>query len=147
MSTNTPSPQVVDRRETSSDGPSRDQQSLRAKLIKFVIVGGTSAVIDIGLLVLLREGAGIAIPIATTIAFWTALFYNFALNRAWSFGVSAVRAPFARYLVVVGLNYLLTLAIVTGGVSYGAPYVIAKIVAIGVGTLGTFLAYDRWVFA
>lgn len=111
-----------------------------------MIVGGTSAVIDVGLLILLREVVGAAIPLATTIAFWTALVYNFALNRAWSFGVAAVGTPFAKYLVVVGLNYLLTLAIVTGGVELGVPYVLAKLFAIGVGTLGTFLAYDRWVF-
>ncbi|MEE8601101.1 GtrA family protein [Euzebya tangerina] len=126
--------------------PTRPPQTLRAKLVKFVVVGVSSAVIDLGLLVSLRELGGVSIPVATTIAFWTALLYNFSLNRAWSFGVAAVRAPFARYLTVVGLNYLLTLAIVTGGVSLGVPYVLAKIAAIGIGTLGTFVAYDRWVF-
>lgn len=102
--------------------------------------------IDISLLVLMHEIVGLSIPIATTIAFWTALLYNFSLNRAWSFGEAKVSTPFVKYLIVVGTNYLVTLAIVTGGVALGVPYGLAKVFAIGFGTLGTFPAYNLWVF-
>lgn len=120
--------------------------TLTAKLFRFVVVGTSSAVIDMGLLIALRELAGVSIPVATTVGFWTGLFYNFSLNRAWSFGADRVAIPFAKYLTVVGINYLVTLTIVTGGAAAGIPYVFAKIFAIGFGTLGTFIAYNRWVF-
>lgn len=139
MSTDIPT--SLDTAPTSSPSP-----TLREKLTRFVIVGGTSAVIDVGLLALLREVGGLPIPVATTISFWTALVYNFSLNRAWSFDSDRVGTPFVRYLVVVGLNYLVTLAIVTGGDAAGVPYILAKLFAIGFGTLGTFVSYDRWVF-
>lgn len=121
--------------------------TLKAKLFRFVVVGTTSAIIDMGLLIGLRELAGVSIPLATTVGFWTGLVYNFSLNRAWSFGADRVATPFLKYLTVVGINYLVTLAIVTGGAAAGIPYVFAKIFAIGFGTLGTFVAYNRWVFA
>lgn len=120
--------------------------TLTTRLIRFLVVGGTSAVIDLGLLIALRELAGMPIPIATTIGFWTGLVYNFTLNRAWSFGADRVGTPFVKYLIVVGLNYLLTLAIVTGGHELGIAYAAAKVFAQGFGAMFTFVAYDRWVF-
>ncbi|HUG83067.1 MAG TPA: GtrA family protein [Euzebya sp.] len=123
-----------------------------ARLVRFGVVGGLSAALDLGLLVALRELGGLPVALATTIAFWTALLVNFGLNRAWSFGaggggVVAVGVPFARYMVLVGINYAATLAIVTGGVALGVPYALAKVVAIGLGAMWTYVAYDRWVFA
>lgn len=123
-----------------------------AKVLRFLVVGGFSAVLDLGLLIGLRELAGLSVALATTIAFWVALLANFGLNRAWSFGATAgaVRTagvPFARYLVLVAINYVATLLIVTGGVQLGAPYPLAKIAAIGLGAIWTYVAYDRWVFA
>jgi putative flippase GtrA len=120
--------------------------TLKTKLFRFVVVGVSSAIIDMGLLIGLRELGGVSIPLATTIGFWTGLFYNFSLNRAWSFGTERIATPFVRYLTVVGINYLVTLSIVTGGAAAGVPYIVAKIFAIGFGTLGTFVAYNHWVF-
>ncbi|WP_370324450.1 GtrA family protein [Euzebya sp.] len=120
--------------------------TLLTRLWRFLVVGGSSAVIDLGLLIALRELAGLHIPVATTIAFWTGLLYNFSLNRVWSFDADRVGVPFAKYLIVVGLNYLLTLAIVTGGHEIGVAYAVAKVFAQGLGACFTFVAYDRWVF-
>lgn len=126
--------------------------STLAKLVRFGVVGGVSAAVDLGLLVGLRELVGLSVALATTIAFWTALLVNFGLNRAWSFGaggggITTAGTPFARYMVLVGINYVATLAIVTGGVALGVPYAVAKVLAIGLGALWTYVAYDRWVFA
>lgn len=117
--------------------------------MRFLVVGGLSAAVDLGLLVALRELAAAPLPLATTVAFWTALLVNFGLNWAWAFGAggSAAGAPFLRYMVLVGINYLLTLLIVTGGVALGAPYPLAKVAALAFGAMWTFVAYDRWVFA
>ncbi len=123
------------------------------RVVRFLVVGGSSAAIDVGLLVGFREFGRLSIPVATTVAFWIALAYNFALNRAWTFrgtdkaGARLVGGALARYLVVVGVNYVVTLTIVTGGSAMGIPYPIAKVLAIGIGTLYTYLAYERWVFA
>lgn len=112
-------------------------------------MGGLSAALDLGLLIGLREIAGLPVALATTGAFWTALLANFGLNRRWSFGGSAAGAvtPFARYMVLVVVNYAATLAIVTGGAAIGIPYAAAKVVAIALGAVWTYVAYDRWVFA
>lgn len=116
------------------------------RAVRFLIVGVVSATLDVGLLVAGREWANLPIPVATTVAFWIALLVNFALNRSWSFRARGVAAPFARYLVIVGANWLLHVAIVSGGAALGVPYVLAKIAAIGLGALFTYVSYDRWVF-
>jgi putative flippase GtrA len=135
-----------------------------ARIARFLVVGGLSAAVDVGLLVVLREVVGASVPVAATIAFWAALLVNFALHRAWSFAApveppaegtttptaAAVRdvgGSFARYLVLVGVNYVATIAIITGGVALGVPYVVAKVAAIGFGAAWTYVAYARWVFA
>lgn len=116
------------------------------RFVRFLVVGVTSAAIDVGLLTGLHELLGVAIPVATTIGFWTALVVNFSLNRRWSFGSTRVGTPMVRYGVLVVVTYLFHLAMVTGGDAIGVPYAIAKLAAIALGAVGTFVAYDRWVF-
>ena len=57
--------------------------TLRLQLQPFyyLVVGGLSVVVDIGLLVLLRESYGVPLGAATTVAFCTAVVVNFLLNR------------------------------------------------------------------
>jgi putative flippase GtrA len=122
------------------------------RVARFLLVGGASAGLDVGLLVGLRELLGVPVPVATTVAFFTALVFNYSLHRAWTFA-SADRpaAPWARalgpYAVLVVANWVATLAIVTGSTAVGVPYAVGKVVAVAVIALCTFVAYDRWVFA
>lgn len=144
-------PAVVTAREAGAAAPAPGApggHSVLGGAIRYLIVGGLSAGLDIGLLVGLRELAGLPIPVATTIAFWVALAGNFWLNKAWSFpNPQPGGRPFLRYMVLVGVNYLATVAIVTGGAAAGLPYVVAKVLAIGAAASWTFVAYRRWVFA
>lgn len=118
------------------------------RIVRFLVVGGVSVVLDVGLLVGLRELVRVSIPVATTTAFWVALCVNFWLHKVWSFSdAGPAGAPFAKYMTLVAVNYLITLGIVTGGVAVGVPYVAAKLVAIAVGVAWTYVAYGRWVFA
>lgn len=117
------------------------------RVTRYLVVGASSAALDLLLLVVLRELAGWPVVLATSTAFWVALVFNFTLNRSWSFQTTDVGAPLLRYLALVGVNYVLTVALVTGGVALGVPYLVAKLAAIGLVACGTYLAYERWVFA
>jgi putative flippase GtrA len=116
---------------------------------RFLVVGGVSAGVDVGLLALLHGVVGLRLVVATTVAFWTSLAVNFGLNRNWVFvqtRAGSVRRHAARYLAAVGLNYAATLAIVGGLVAAGVGYLVAKLAAIAVLAVGNYVLYRRWIF-
>ena len=117
--------------------------------LRFLVVGVVSAGTDLVLLAGLHGVAGVPLLVATTLAFWTSLAVNFALNRGWVFpGASgSVRGQAARYLFLVGLNYLATLALVGGFTAAGVPYLLAKVVALVMIACWNFVLYRRWIFA
>ena len=122
--------------------------STSAAFVRFVLVGLLSVGVDTGLLVVLRELVGLPLAVATTVAFALTLAVNFSLNMGFVFGVRG-RLPgrLARYTVLVGVNYLLTLLLVLGIAALGVHYVVAKLVAVASCALVNFVAYRQWVFA
>ena len=46
--------------------------------VRYVFVGGTTFIIDLGLLVLLHGFLHVNLAIATSIAYWVAIAYNFS---------------------------------------------------------------------
>ena len=120
---------------------------LRSSVVRYLIVGALSFAVDAGILVALREGADAPLLLAATVAFWTALLFNFTLNRLWAFGGREdVKVSFVKYLTLVAANYLGTLAILKLGTGLGAHYVVAKAIATGTTVCWNYLAYRFWVF-
>lgn len=117
--------------------------------LRFLLVGLASAGTDLTLLAGLHGAAGVPLLAATTIAFWTSLAINFALSRGWVFpaGSRGVRGQAARYLFLVGVNYLATLALVGGLAAAGVPYLLAKVAALGAIACWNFVLYRHWIFA
>ena len=125
----------------------RIRSILRSSLVRYLVVGGASFAVDAGLLLTLHDGVGWPRLVAASIAFWTALLLNFTLNRIWAFrGHEDVKVSLARYLTVVGFNYLGSLVILEVGTRLGAALIVAKALATGLTVLWNFLAYRFWVF-
>ena len=116
--------------------------------MRFLVTGGLSYLVDVGTLVALNSGAGWSVGAATTGAYLVAFFFTFTLNRLWVFRAdhSPAAGQATRYLLLVGVNYLLTLGIVLGLNSLGVPVVVAKTVATVVIALSNFFLYRGWVF-
>ena len=113
----------------------------------YLLVGGLSYVIDVGLLVASRQVLDAPLWLATTIGFWTSVLFNFFANR-WVFGADGSAGGHAvRYAMLLGVNYLLTLGIVHVGVVLGTPAVVAKTLAVALIACSNFVLYRRWVFA
>ena len=55
------------------------------RLMKFVLVGGSGTLVNLGLLALLREGAGIHYLISGALAFEVSVIWNFLLNDRFTF--------------------------------------------------------------
>ncbi|GIJ46685.1 hypothetical protein Val02_35710 [Virgisporangium aliadipatigenens] len=115
--------------------------------VRYLVIGGASAGLDAGLLWLLHGVFGAYLPVATFVAVATAFFFNFALNRMWSFGSTApVGAQFAKYLALGVLNWLANVAGVTGLVALGMHYLVAKVLVVAVVTVLNYVVYKAWVF-
>ena len=121
----------------------------RPLLFRYLLVGGLSIVIDVGLLYALHSIAGVQLSIATTVAFLVSLVFNFICNRismAGSETEQLTRHAF-RYGLLVAANLAITVAVVTGAEHIGAPYVLGKLAVAAASTCWNFVLYRHWVFA
>jgi len=114
---------------------------------RFVVAGGISVCVDVLTLYLLHSWAHTSLFVATTAGYGVSLGVNYLLNHTWVFRASGQlnrRVP--RYVALVVVNYVLTVVLVTGLSALGLPYLIAKLIAVGVNAVLNFIAYQRWVF-
>ncbi|MEU8257327.1 GtrA family protein [Micromonospora inaquosa] len=119
----------------------------RRSEVRFLIVGGLSAITDTSALYLFHGVLGVWLPFATVLAFAVAFVVNFGLNRAWSFGSSGdVGGQAWRYLLLVLVNLALTVALVQGLTWAGLPYLVAKVLTTGgLAVLNLFVS-RKWIF-
>lgn len=118
-----------------------------SSVVRFVIVGGLSFALDLGILAILHGGFGVDLWIATPIAFVTSLVFNFLFQRLFTFRASSHRAvSAAKYLLLVFFNIVVSDLIVTGFDSQGWSYVAGKVTATVMTTVWNYLLYRHWIF-
>jgi len=133
---------IDDRRELPAHGS-------KALLFRYLVIGGLSLVIDVGLLYVLHSIVGVQLGIATAVAFLVSLVFNFVCNRtamAVSETEQLTRHAF-RYGLLVVANLGIAVAVVTGAEHIGVPYVLGKLAVVAASTCWNFVLYRRWVFA
>jgi putative flippase GtrA len=136
--------------------PVDDRESalpLRDQLVRFVITGGLSAVVDFGLLVILMA-LGLGHTPAKAISFVAGTTTAYLINRRWTFRA----APSTRRFVAVVVLYALTFVLQVGlfsvlftwltehGLSRLAVQVIAFVIAQGVATTVNFIVQRSVIF-
>ena len=120
---------------------------LGSELARFIIVGGVSFVIDLGLLMLLHEVFLVDLLIATPVAFLTSLAFNYALQRAFTFRAENGKSvSFVKYCLLVAFNTLAVDVIVNFIDWLGAGYQVGKVIATILTTAWNFLLYKHWIF-
>jgi len=120
----------------------------RHHFVRYLFVGGTTFVIDIGLLYVLHGKMGIRIGIATSLAYWISIVYNFLLNRTWTFSArdkDDLRRHLITYLVLLGFNYLFTVIFVSY-FSHHINYLLAKVLAVMIQMTWTYYIYKNYIF-
>lgn len=120
------------------------------RLAKFALVGLTGVLVNLALLAGLTELAGWHYLASATIAIEASIVSNFALNDAWTFRDRRY-GPWWRRMVRFNLVSLLALAVNLGVLSLltegaGLHYVVAELVAIGVGFLANYQANLSWTY-
>lgn len=111
----------------------------------FVTGGLICALVDIGLLQLLLE-AGLHYTAAASAGFLAGLLVNYAFHSRITFDAAASSSSFARYLLLVGLNYLLTLACVALAQALLGHPLYGKILSLPLLAVNSFLLGKYWIF-
>lgn len=118
------------------------------KFVRYILVGGSTFVIDFCILFSFHELLNLSIPIATSTAYWVSVTYNFLLNRSWTFsGVEQkqLHKNAGAYLLLLAFNYLFTVLFVSF-MSHFIYFAVAKAIAVGVQITWTYFIYKHYVF-
>ncbi|MES2901286.1 MAG: GtrA family protein [Pseudomonadota bacterium] len=123
----------------------RELVARHRQLLTYLTGGVLSALLDVGLMQLLIV-QGVNYVWATTAGFITGLLFNFAFHARMTFAAPMRGATFVRYLCVVGMNYLLTLACVSASVELAGMAVIGKLASLPLVAAIGFVLGKRWIF-
>ena len=131
---------------------------LRTQLVRFVLTGGLSAVVDFGLLVLLMHGVlglpGLGHTAAKSVSFVAGTTTAYLINRRWTFRAEPSRRRFLAVVVLyavtfalqVGLFSLLFTSLRAQGLGLRAVQLVAFVVAQGVATTVNFVVQRAVIF-
>ncbi|MBI2859325.1 MAG: GtrA family protein [Chloroflexi bacterium] len=120
---------------------------LKPEAVKFLIVGGSGTVVNLGLTFLLKEQGGLDPVVANGIAFVMSVINNYAWNTLWTFGQRGSVIGLGKYLAVSSLTLSLDLLIVyvlTKRV--GVWYLAAAAVGIAAAVTINYAFSKAWVW-
>lgn len=132
---------------TAAPGGGGGQGLSARRFLTYLVVGVAGFAVDFGLLLLFREVVGAPVWLAATIAFWGSLGVVFLTNKYVTFSAQGSgHRQLVRYFVLLGFNYLATLAVLYVAERVGLGYQLGKVVAVAMTTVWNYLAYQLWVF-
>ncbi len=126
---------------------------LRTQLVRFVLTGGLSAVVDFGLLVLLMQ-LGLGHTPAKALSFVAGTTTAYLINRRWTFRAEPSRRRFLAVVVLyaltfalqVGLFSVLFTALTAQGWSLRVVQLVGFVIAQGVATTVNFVVQRAVIF-
>ena len=114
---------------------------------KYVLVGGSTFVVDLGLLVALHQLGQVPVIWAATISYWVSIMFNFALNRHWTFETTrSLHRHAVAYGALLAVNYAVTIGVIAGLGLLGVTYTLAKVAAVGLSMTWTYWVYKHVIF-
>lgn len=116
-------------------------------IIRYITVGLTTVLVDIGLLYILASLLQVEVYVAATISFWTSLVYNFLLSKFWTFNVRKhTTYQLVGYGLLITCNYIVGLVLIAAAKDIHQPYLAGKLLALIVTTVWNYLLYKYVIF-
>lgn len=120
----------------------------RHHFVRYLFVGGTTFIIDFGLLFLLHDTIGTTITFATSAAYWISIIYNFVINRHWTFDANEkanLKRHITTYFILLVANYFFAVIFVAI-VSNFMYFLLAKALAVIIQMTWTYYLYKNYIF-
>lgn len=127
---------------------------LKTQLVRFVVTGGLSAVVDFGLLVLLMDVFGFDHTPAKAVSFVAGTTTAYLINRRWTFQAEPSKRRFAAVVALYGLTFFLQVGLfavlfpwvlgISG--SQTMAQVVGFVIAQGVATAVNFVVQRGLIF-
>ena len=116
--------------------------------IRFVLVGGIGSTIDLGTLRLMVAYGGFSEHIAQVISTLLAVTFVFLANKFFTFKSrkSEVAGEAVRFAFVYGIAIVVNIATTSLLIWSGIHYLLAKMMAIGIGVIWNYLMSHYFVF-
>ncbi len=93
-----------------TDEPGGTDVDLRTQIVRFVLTGGLSAIVDFGLYVL-GLAIGLPVSVAKSISFIAGTTTAYLINRRWTFRAPPSRARFAAVVVLYAVTFAVQVGI------------------------------------
>ena len=121
------------------------------RLSHYLLVGGFSALVDIGLVYVLFQLVHTPLLVAASVGFLIGLLVNFMLNKLWSFRTKAVgfkktQREIALYGLLVGFNLSFTYMALSYLLAIEVNIIVAKFITILLTTTWNFILYKKVIF-
>lgn len=118
------------------------------KIIRYVIAGGLSFVLDFGLLALMVSGFGWNAGISAAIAVVIATVFSYLAQKYFTFqSRGKIVGSAIRYLILFGWNTLFTALFVEAFDYYLDLYMVGKILCTAIITLWNYPLMNHWVYS
>lgn len=129
---------------------SDDAPDLKTQIVRFVLTGGLSAVVDFGLYALLVFVFGLPIGVSKSISFVAGTTTAYLINRRWTFKAEPSRARFAAVVALYALTYAVQVGI-NGWLYHVFPdewwrFPLAFVIAQGTATVINFVVQRVVIF-
>jgi putative flippase GtrA len=116
--------------------------------VRYLFVGGTTFIIDFGILFLLHDTLGTTITFATSAGYWISIIYNFLINRHWTFDASEranLKRHISTYMILLVANYFFAVIFIAI-MSNFIYFLVAKALAVIIQMTWTYYLYKNIIF-
>ncbi|GAA1074872.1 GtrA family protein [Tsukamurella spumae] len=141
---------------TTSEAADREHLDLKTQLVRFIVTGGFSAIVDFGLTLLLGKFLGLDEALAKTIGFICGTTTAYLLNRRWTFkaepSTKRLIAVWVLYIAMYGVQLGLYMAFFTlfpppeDGIGSYVNRLVAFVIAQGTATVVNFIVQRTVIF-
>lgn len=122
-------------------------KNIHKQFIKYLLVGGSTAVFELSLFTLFRKVIFLNIISSNITATILATLLNFIINRRWSFkSDSNIIRSLIAYIILFSFNTIFSTAAISFMVKSNIPDVFAKLITICMVTMWNFILYRKLVF-
>ena len=118
---------------------------INRQVLTFIVGGGTCAMLDVGLMQLLIFW-GTNHIVAATAGLVLGLVVNYIFHANLTFRTPMSLPAFLRYLSLVGINYVLTIGLVSLSFSIFGNALIGKIISLPIIAANGFMLGKHWIF-